>query len=177
MKGVQMTDNTESSNRTGQQLGNYCLLRLIGEGRDAQVYLAEHVELGQRAAVKVFQVELSERDSTLFYEQVRVFAPLQHPHILRVHEAGMDGTTPFLVMDYAPNGTLRQRQPHRTILSPYAVVPYVKDIVDALQYAHDQSVSHQNLRPENILVGSREELYISDFTIPIISQNIRSTDM
>ena len=174
---IDNTDSSKSGDRTGQQLGNYCLLRLIGEGRDAQVYLAEHVELGQHAAVKVFQVELSERDSKLFYEQVRVFAPLLHPHILRVHEAGMDGTTPFLVMDYAPNGTLRQRHPHGTVLAPDAVVAYVKDIADALQYAHDQGVSHQNLRPENILVGSREELYISDFAIPIISQNIRSTDM
>src|SRR5437763_5797776 len=102
VKGVQMTDNTESSksgDRTGQQLGNYCLLRLIGEGRDAQVYLAEHVELGQHAAMKVFQVELSERDSKLFYEQVRVFAPLVHPNILSVHEAGMYGTDTLMVMD------------------------------------------------------------------------------
>src|SRR5439155_18512246 len=83
------------------------------------------------------------------------------------------GETPLLVMDYAPNGTLRQRHPKGSILSPTTIIPYVKQIADALQYAHEQKVIHRDVKPENILLGRRNEVLLSDFGIALVAQSSR----
>src|SRR6202165_4575393 len=94
--------------RIGQRLGNYQLIRLLGEGGFAEVYLGEHIHLGTQAAIKVLHTQLISDDVDKFRTEARTIARLTHPHIVRVLEFGIEGKTPFLVMDYAPNGTLRQ---------------------------------------------------------------------
>jgi serine/threonine protein kinase len=66
-----------------------------------------------------------------------MIAHLVHPHIVRVLDFGVDGETPFLAMDYAHDGTLRQLHPKRTQLPLTTIIPYVKQIAEALQYALD----------------------------------------
>src|SRR2546425_10727834 len=97
--------------RTGQQLGNYRLIRLLGEGGFADVYLGEHLLLNTHAALKILRIKLTESALQDFLAEARVIARLEHPHIVRVLECGVKGRSPFLVMAYAPNGTLRQRYP------------------------------------------------------------------
>src|SRR5215468_3186041 len=101
------------ADRVGQQLGNYQLLSLLGEGDSAEVYLGQHVHLGTQAAIKVLYTQLTSDNVDRFRTEARTIAHLIHPHIVRVLEFGVDmeSTTPFLIMDYAPNGTLRQRYP------------------------------------------------------------------
>src|ERR1700724_2362952 len=98
-------------NRVGQQLGNYRLIRLLGQGGFAEVYLGEHIHLSSQAAIKVLYTQLLGNEVELFCLEARTIARLEHPHIVRVLEFGMENTTPFLVMSYAPNGTLRDRHP------------------------------------------------------------------
>src|SRR5438128_4030243 len=124
------------ADRVGQQLGNYRLIRLLGEGGFAEVYLGEHIHLGTQAAIKVLHTQLTSDDVDTFRTEARTIARLIHPHIVRVLEFGIEGKTPFLVMDFAPNGTLRQKHPKGTILPLPTIVPYVKQVADALQYAH-----------------------------------------
>ena len=95
--------------REGQQLGNYQLIRLLGRGNFADVYLGQHVHLQTLAAIKVLHGQLTDNDLVHFSNEARVVAHLRHPHIVQVLDFGVDGATPFLVMDFAPNGTLRQR--------------------------------------------------------------------
>src|SRR5215469_2974264 len=118
-----------------QQLGNYQLLRLLGEGGFARVYLGEHIHLGTQAAVKVLQTQLARSDIEQFRHEARIIAHLEHPHIVRVLDFGIEGTTPFLVMSYARGGTLRTRHPKGTRLSMDLVVSYVSQIASALRYA------------------------------------------
>ena len=99
------------ADRVGQKLGNYRLVRLIGKGGFAEVYLAEHQYLRTQAAIKLLHTQLADDDLTYFQAEARTVAHLVHPHIVRVLEFGVEDTTPFLVMDYAPNGTLRQLHP------------------------------------------------------------------
>src|SRR2546421_3369347 len=99
------------ADRIGQQLGNYRLVRLLGRGSYAQVYLGEHLHLGTQAAIKVLHLTLESDDVEHFRTEARTIARLMHPHIVRVLDFGLEGLTPFLVMDYAPDGTLRQRHP------------------------------------------------------------------
>src|ERR1700686_4794522 len=93
----------------GQQLGNYQLTRLLGMGGFAQVYLGEHIYLSTQAAIKVLNTQLTNDQMNWFRTEARTIARLVHPNIVRVLEFGVEGNTPFLVLDYAPNGTLRQR--------------------------------------------------------------------
>ncbi len=93
----------------GQQLGNYRLTRLLGHGGFANVYLGEHMYLNTEAAIKVLQVQLGDDERNSFLAEARTIAHLVHPHIVRVLDFGVAGYMPFLVMDYAPNGTLRER--------------------------------------------------------------------
>ena len=81
----------------------------------------------------------------------------------------MNEDTPFLVMDYAPNGTLRQRHPKGTQLPLTTIVPYVKQVANALQHAHDEKLIHRDVKPENILLGRRNEVLLSDFGIARIA--------
>src|SRR5712691_363197 len=97
------------TDRVGQQLGNYTLIRLLGEGGFAEVYLGENIQLGTQAAIKVLHTQLTSDDMDKFRTEARTIARLVHPHIVRVLEFGIEGKTPFLVMDYAPRGTLRKR--------------------------------------------------------------------
>jgi serine/threonine protein kinase len=105
-----------------------------------------------------------------FRNEARTLAHLQHPHIVRVLEFGVDGDIPFLIMDYAPNGTLRQRHPQGAILSLVTIVKYVKQIADALHYAHNQSLVHRDIKPENMLLGRQYEVLLSDFGIATVAQ-------
>ncbi len=153
--------------RTGQQLGNYRLLHLLGQGGFANVYLGEHTHLNTRAAVKVLHEQMEAQALENFLKEAQTIATLKHPHILRVLDFGMDDSTPFLVMEYAPGGTLRKKHPHGSIVSLSTVVPYVKQVTAALQYAHDQQLVHRDVKPENMLVEVQGSIVLGDFGIAI----------
>ena len=95
--------------RIGQQFGSYRLLRLIGSGGFAEVYLGEHIHLQTQAAIKVISTPLLHVDQQNYLREARVQVGLKHPHILQLLDCGIEQGLPFLVMDYAPHGTLRQR--------------------------------------------------------------------
>ncbi len=162
------------ADRIGQKLGNYTIVQLLGGGAFAEVYLAEHIYLKTQVAVKVLQTRLSTaQDMNSFLQEAQMIAHLSHPHIVRVMDFGLDGEIPFLVMDYAPNGTLRQRHPRGTQLPLALVISYVKQLADALHYAHDEKVIHRDIKPENMLLGKRDEVLLSDFGVALIAQSSR----
>ena len=135
------------------------------------MYLGEHIHLGTKAAVKILHAQLAGNDITGFRNEARTIAQLEHPHIVRVLDFGLQGTMPFLVMSYAPNGSLRRLHPRGIPLPLTTVVSYIKQVVEALQYAHDQKIIHRDIKPENILLNSQNELLLSDFGIAIVAQS------
>jgi serine/threonine protein kinase len=160
--------------RVGQQLGNYRLISLLGRGGFAEVYLGEHIYLKTPGAIKLLQTKLAnQEDLANFLTEAQTIAKLVHPHIVRVLEFGLDGETPYLVMDYAPNGTLRQRHPRGTQLPLTTIISYVKQIAEALHYAHEEKFIHRDIKPENMLVGRRNTILLSDFGIALIAQSSR----
>src|SRR6266704_1807447 len=98
-----------TSTRPGKRFGNYRILRQLGKGGFARVYLGEHIHLENKAAIKVLRVELTEENQKEFLKEARTIASLAHPNIVRIREFDFEANAPYLVMDYAPNGTLRQR--------------------------------------------------------------------
>src|SRR5215469_14849734 len=159
------------ANRVGQQLGKYQLTHMLGRGSFAEVYLGEHVHLKTEAAVKVLHLLLADDDVQGFLTESQTVARLVHPHIVRILDYDVQEGTPFLVMDYAPNGTLRQRHPRGTAIPLAAIVQYIKQIADALQYAHDQKLIHRDVKPENMLIGRRNEILLSDFGTVQVAQS------
>ncbi len=161
------------ADRSGQQLGNYRLVRLLGEGGFAEVYLGEHLHLETEAAIKILYAQLASDDMEHFRAEARFIARLEHPNIVRVLDFGVEGKVPFLVMSYAPHGTLRQRHKKGVPLPLTTITAYVKQIADALQYAHNQKVIHRDIKPENMLIGRRDEILLSDFGIALVAQSSR----
>jgi serine/threonine protein kinase len=161
----------------GRQFGNYHLIRLLGQGGFADVYLGEHVHLNTLAAIKVLRAQLVADDITNFRTEARTIAHLAHPNIVRVLEFGVEGNIPFLVMEYAPNGTLRQRHPRSVAVEPGVVVPYIKQVTAALHYAHNQKLVHRDIKPENMLLGRNNEVLLSDFGIAFVTQSVLAQSM
>jgi WD40 repeat protein len=157
----------------GEQLGNYRLVRLLAQGGFADVYLGEHIHLGTEAAIKVLRTRLSSKDLLTFREEARIVARLRHPHIVTIFDFDVENDIPFIVMDYAPNGTLRQRHPKGSALAPATIMPYLRQMADALQHGHDQQVVHRDVKPENMLVGHKGDILLSDFGIATMLQSAR----
>ncbi len=155
----------------GQQLGNYQLIRLLGHGGFADVYLGEHIYLKTEAAIKVLHTQLANEDIEQFRTEALTIAHLLHPHIIRILDFDVENAMPFLVMDYAPNGTLRDRHPRGSRLQPAIFLPYVQQMASALQYAHDQKLIHRDVKPENMLLGRNNDVLLSDFGIALVAQN------
>jgi serine/threonine protein kinase len=157
---------------TRERLGNYRLVQRLGAGGFSQVYLGEHLYLNTSAAIKVLHSRLFD-DASLndFLAEARIIAQLDHPHIVRVLEFGVEDSIPYLVLQYAPNGTVRQRYPKGSRVQQSIILQYVKQIAEALQYAHDLKIIHRDIKPENLLLGKNDEILLSDFGLAIPSQS------
>jgi serine/threonine protein kinase len=153
----------------GQELGHYRLIRKLGSGSFADVYQAEHIYLNTPAAVKLLK-NLASGDMQNFHDEARTIARLVHPHIVRVLDFGVEQSIPYLVMEYAPNGTLRQRHPRGVQISLPLVVTYVRQIASALQYAHTYRLIHRDVKPENLLLGRNNEILLGDFGAALITR-------
>lgn len=173
----QLKEVENGTTRAGQRLGNYQIIRLLGEGGFGEVYLGEHIHLGSQAAIKVLNSRLTSKEIGPFLAEARTLIRLIHPHIVRVLDFGTEDKTPFLVMDYAPNGTLRQLHPKGTSLPLGLIISYVKQIAAALQFAHNEKIIHRDVKPENMLVGARQDILLSDFGIAMIAQSSRYQSM
>ena len=165
---------TDYGERVGQHFGNYRLTQLLGRGNFADVYKGQHIHLNTQAAIKVLHGQLTDNDLANFIHEARVIAHLRHSHIVQILDFGVEDSIPFLIMEYAPNGNLRQRHPKGTRLALETILPYVRQIADALQFAHDQKLVHRDIKPENMLLGRINEVLLSDFGIAIMYSTMRS---
>ena len=161
-------------NYVGEKLGNYRLTRLLGSGGFAEVYLGEHIYLKTQAAIKVLRVSLDDEALAQFLTEARTIAHLEHPNIVRTLEFGVQGSTAYLVMSYAPNGTVLRRYPRSSIVPLHIIIEYVRQIADALQYAHAHELIHRDVKPENMLLGRDGEILLSDFGLAVMSPNPQS---
>lgn len=171
---------------SSHRLGNYRLVRLLGKGGFAHVYLGEHLYLKRLAAIKVLRAALGEREKEHFLEEAKLLANLVHPHIVRVLEfavaqrwvviqnSKVKENIPFLVMDYAPGGSLRACYPAGVCLPLNVVIANVGQVAAALQYAHERNVIHRDIKPENLLINERQEIMLSDFGLALFTPSTPS---
>lgn len=144
-------------------LSAYELVRRIGEGGMAEVYLARDTRLGREVAVKVLETRLAERAGfrERFLREARVSAALDHPNIVPVYDFGESGVL-YLVMPFVSGGSLQDLVKHGP-MPPAQVASYGAQMADALAYAHQRSVVHRDVKPANMLIHEDGRLMLSDF--------------
>ena len=157
------------TDRVGQQFGSYQLVKLLGRGGQASVYLGKHRYLNSYAALKVLNARICPGDESKFLSEAQTLADLRHPNIVHLLDFCIEDGIPVLIMDYALKGSLRQYAPHGTSLPLTTVVNFVSQIAGGLQYAHNHHVIHRDVKPENILLDADDRLLLSDFGLSLLT--------
>jgi serine/threonine protein kinase len=152
--------------QVGDIVGDYRLVRRLGGGGFGNVYLAEHIRENRRVALKILQIRLTQRQELrTFINEARTMR-LKHPYIMPLLDFGLSSNdTPFLVMEYAHRGTVRQRHPKGSRVPLSFAVLYAYQMASALEYAHQANLVHRDVKPENMLLRSDKVLQLSDFGI------------
>src|ERR1700675_700300 len=137
----------------------YELVREVGRGGMATVYLADDQKHGRQVAVKVLDPHLSAAiGPDRFAREIQLVARLQHPHILPLYDSGNEEGALFFVMPYVEGGSLRDRLRREGSLSLAETAGIIRQIGDALDYAHARGVVHRDVKPENILLSAGQSL-------------------
>lgn len=147
--------------------GAYTILRKLGKGGMASVYLARENALDREVAIKVLpQVyQGDEQFSARFHREACLSAMLEHPHIVRIYRIGDEPGLNYFVMNYIPGGPLSDRMRNGRIVPVRDIVRWGADICSALAYAHERGVIHRDLKPDNIMIDRRNRAVVTDFGI------------
>lgn len=147
----------------GSSPAGYEILREIGRGGAAIVYLAHDQKHDRQVALKVLQPNLM-LTPTRFLVEIRTIAGLQHPHILPLHDSGVWDESPYFVMPYIEGESLAHRLEREGTLPLPLAVRIACEVGDALDYAHQQGIIHRDIKPANILLAN-DHAYVADFGI------------
>ncbi|MGH2677125.1 MAG: protein kinase domain-containing protein, partial [Actinomycetota bacterium] len=147
--------------------GRYEVVRAIGWGGMAEVYLASDRFLGRRVAVKVIRQRFAEDDRFVarFRREARAAASLGHPNVVAVHDVGVHQGSPFLVMEYVPGRTLTELVRDNGPLPPDRVCEIGEGVAQALGAAHAAGIVHRDVKPGNVMVTADGRVKVLDFGI------------
>ncbi len=155
--------------------GRYDVEREIGRGGMATVYLARDRRHGRRVALKVLDPSLgASMSAERFLREIRLTARLSHPHVLPLHDSGEAAGQLYYVMPYVEGETLRARLDREGALPFSDATRLLRDLADALAYAHGQGVVHRDLKPENVLLADGHAV-VADFGIARAVRSARET--
>ncbi|MBN1121593.1 MAG: protein kinase [Anaerolineae bacterium] len=161
----------------GETLGGFRIVEQVGVGGMATVYKAYDAAMDRYVALKVLPDRYA-RDTEFrqrFEREAKAISHLEHPHILPVHSYGEDRGYTFLVMRYLPSGTLKERLEQDRLPLPLAA-SVLRQVADALDYAHERGVLHRDIKPSNMLMDDRDNVYLMDFGIAkIIEDSVNLT--
>jgi eukaryotic-like serine/threonine-protein kinase len=158
----------------GFRLGPYRLLDQIGAGGMGQVYLAEHVHLHRRVAIKVLPSRLASDKSGVqrFYREARAVAALDHPNVVRAYDVAFESNAHFLVLEYIQGRSLEEVLAEAGGRLPVSTAcDYVVQAAAGLQHAHDKGISHRDIKPANLLVNPDGVVKILDMGLAKFFQN------
>jgi eukaryotic-like serine/threonine-protein kinase len=147
--------------------GRYELLRSLGGGGMSEVYLARDRLLGREVAVKVIRPELAadERSVARFRREARAAAALSHPGIVAIHDVGVHGDAPFIVMERVEGRTLTEVLREEGRLSPDRVAEIGAEVARALAAAHAAGIVHRDVKPGNVMIAADGRARVLDFGI------------
>jgi serine/threonine protein kinase len=160
------------SDLVGQTLGQYQVTAQIGKGGMSTVYQATQTSMKRSVAIKVLPRTLTHEDKFLerFYREVEIVSSLQHPHILPVYDFGEYDGMPYIVMAYMSSGTLSDLI-SKGAIPPDETLRLVRQMADALDYAHRKGVIHRDFKPGNVLLDEQNNTYLTDFGLAKLSES------
>lgn len=153
---------TDLSNRT---LGDFRLIRRLGKGGMADVYLADQMSLQRQVAVKVLRSDFLS-DATYvkrFRHEATAAGGLNHPNIVQVYSVGEQDGVQYIAQEYVRGGTLRDFMRRKGPLDVPIALHIMKQVAAALQVAGDKGIVHRDIKPENILLTRKGEAKVADF--------------
>ncbi len=150
----------------GKRIGPYTIREKIGEGGMAVVYKGYQESLNRYVAIKVLRGDLARNQQfvTRFRREALAVAKLSHPNILHVYDAGVAYGVYYIVMDYAPGGSLKDLMRRRP-LDMGRAISIVAQVAEALDYAHQRGLIHRDVKPSNILLSADGRPLLTDFGI------------
>ncbi len=152
---VRRVELTPPDPRIGQVLqGRYRILARVASGAMGVVYRGERLELGRPVAVKFLHPWIAAQKAfrSRFETEARAMSRLAHPNCVSVTDFGIEGTSPYVVMDFIAGGTLRQLL-EKGRLPPPRAVAIARQLLAGAAHAHSQGIIHRDLKPENLILG------------------------
>ncbi|HLP57848.1 MAG TPA: serine/threonine-protein kinase, partial [Candidatus Deferrimicrobium sp.] len=148
------------------QIPGYMLIRKLGQGGMADVFLGIQENLQREVAIKVLESSLFRDDqfSERFKNEALTAAKLSHPNIITIHDIGQIGDTYYIVMEYLPE-SLKDRMQRIGIMLPREALDIIKMIASALDYAHNKGFIHRDIKPDNIMFRADGTAVLVDFGI------------
>ena len=145
--------------------GRYRIVRKLGSGGMANVYLAEDEDLGRRVAIKILNDRYANDDLFIerFRREAKSAAALSHPNIVSVYDRGEAEGTYYIAMEVIEGRSLKELIMTRGPLPIAQALSYTHEILEALRFAHRHGIIHRDIKPHNILIGER--LKVTDFGI------------
>jgi serine/threonine-protein kinase len=160
----------------GQRVGDYEVVRVLGTGGLGEVYEVRHA-ISQRAeAMKVLLPDQRAADQMgeRFRREIQMLGALSHPNIASLHNAFYFDGQLIMIMELVSGETLRSKS-IRTLLSIPQVLRYARQILSALEYAHQRNVVHRDIKPSNIMITEEDEVKLLDFGIAITDRSAELT--
>ena len=156
----------------GKQVGDYTIIRDLGEGAFSKVKLAVNTKTGVKYAIKITSRELLEHSeySTQLHREMNILYSLNHPNLIKLHHIMRSQKSMYLVLDYADGGELFSKIASNGPLPEDQARSYFQQLIDALDYLHSQNITHRDIKPENILLDSQNRLKLTDFGLSIMSE-------
>ena len=162
----------------GQKINDrYEIIRVIGEGGMANVYLANDLILNRKVAVKVLRGDLSNDEKFVrrFQREALSASSLNHPNIVEMYDVGEDDGIYYIVIEYVVGKNLKQLIKRRTRLSISEVIDIMKQLTDGIAHAHDSFIIHRDIKPQNILILDNGLVKITDFGIAVALNSTQLT--
>lgn len=147
--------------------GRYEVLKRIGSGGMADVYMAKDHKLNRNVAVKVLKSEYVEDEKFLkkFQTEAQAIASLIHPNIVNIYDVGEEGGVSYIVMELAEGMTLKEYIKRKGHLSAKESVDISLQIASAISHAHKHHIIHRDIKPQNILISETGTIKVTDFGI------------
>ncbi len=162
----------------GQKINDrYEVIRSIGEGGMANVYLGYDTILDRNVAIKVLRGDLSNDEKFVrrFQREALSASSLAHPNIVEVYDVGEDDGVYYIVMEYVEGKTLKQLLKKRGTLTLSEAIDIMSQLTDGMAHAHDSYIIHRDLKPQNIMIKDDGQIKITDFGIAMALNSTQLT--